>query len=313
MPDSPSRLRPARRQLIMLALAAVALYVIVPQLGSFKHSLSTLSAAHWTYIAPAAAGVALSYVAAAGTYCLLAWRRLSYSRTLLVQVAGMFVNRLLPAGIGGIGINYLYLRKSGHSGTRAASVVTANNVLGVAGNLLLLAVVLALYHQKLPPLQLEKVGNLTLIFAAVAAAGVAWLAFYKWYGERLHRKLQDFTRQLLDYRQRPGRTTAALACSIGLTLANVLAFWCCLLAMQISLPLVSVLLIFSFGVMLGTATPTPGGLGGVEAGLVAGLVVYHADSATALAAVLVYRLISYWLPLAIGAAAFIYAQKKDYF
>jgi uncharacterized membrane protein YbhN (UPF0104 family) len=50
----------------------------------------------------------------------------------------------------------------------------------------------------------------------------------------------------------------------------------------------------------------------VEAGLVAGLVVYQVDSAAALAAVLVYRLISYWLPLAAGAAAFAVSHRRKY-
>ena len=59
-------------------------------------------------------------------------------------------------------------------------------------------------------------------------------------------------------------------------------------------------------------TPTPGGLGGVEAGLVAGLVAYRVASADALAAVLVYRLVSYWLMLAIGAAAFVIAERRGY-
>lgn len=312
MTDHASRLQPARRQLLILALAAVALYVIVPQLGSFKHSLSALSNAEWAAVVPAVGCVAVSYVAAAASYCLLAWRRLAYARTLLVQVAGMFVNRLLPAGIGGIGVNYLYLRKTGHSGTRAASVVTANNVVGIVGNLLLLLTVLAFYHESLPPLQLDRIGNPWLILGVVAAVGLTWLVLYRLYGERFNRKLRDFAHQLLDYRQRPGRTLAALGCAIGLALANVLALSFCLLAMGVSLPLVSVLLIFNLGVLLGTATPTPGGLGGVEAGLVGGLVIYHVDSATALAAVLLFRFISYWLPLAVGGIAFIYTQKKGY-
>jgi uncharacterized protein (TIRG00374 family) len=75
---------------------------------------------------------------------------------------------------------------------------------------------------------------------------------------------------------------------------------------------VAVFLVFTFGIALGTATPTPGGLGGIEAGLVAGLIIYHVDSATALATVLLYRLLSYWLPLLVGAAALVYSQRQRY-
>ena len=96
-------------------------------------------------------------------------------------------------------------------------------------------------------------------------------------------------------------------------MSNVLGLWFCVLAMHISLPFTAVLIVFSFGILLGAATPTPGGLGGVEAGMVAGLVVYHVDSSAALAAVLTYLLLSYWLPLIAGAAAFLYSQRRGYF
>lgn len=305
-------LRPGRRQLLILLLAAVGLYVIIPQLGSFRNSLSALSDANWNYIVLAVLFTALSYVAAAGNYCLLAWQRLSYVRTLLVQIAGMFVNRLLPAGIGGIGVNYLYLHKSGHSGTRAASVVAANNLLGIIGNLSLVIVLLALFHNQLPDLKLWPFSGTRPVLLIVLVIIAAWIILYRIYGQRLVQKFKEFLHQVLDYRQRPGRTLLALACSIGLTIANVLSFWYCAQAVHINLSFVTILLVFNLGVLLGTATPTPGGLGGVEAGLVAGLVLYHIDGATALAAALTYRLISYWLPLLVGAGALIYVQRRRY-
>jgi uncharacterized protein (TIRG00374 family) len=95
-----------------------------------------------------------------------------------------------------------------------------------------------------------------------------------------------------------------------LTLFNVLCLLCCLSALGIHLPFVIVLLVFSFGVGAGAATPTPGGLGGFEAGLTAGFVAYHVGSSSALAAALLYRLISYWLPLIFGAVAFTICQKQ---
>jgi uncharacterized membrane protein YbhN (UPF0104 family) len=300
-----------KRQLLWLVLSLVALYAVVPQLGSFRHSLSTISQAHQSDLAAAAAFMLLTYAAAAGTYCWLSFSRLSYPRTVLVEIAGMFVNRLLPAGIGAIGVNYAYLHKNRHSASQAAGVVALNNALGIFGHVVVLAVVSALYHASLPTLRSRHshtsfIAGITLILAA------ALLIVYAFYGERLRQGLRDFSVQLLSYRERPWSLFMALLCSISLTLCNLLCLWFCVLSVGASLPFVAVLLVFTFGVALGTATPTPGGLGGVEAGLVAGLVAYQVPGSAALAAVLLFRLITYWLPLLAGGPAFVYSQRRRY-
>lgn len=307
------KLTPGRQQLLVLAVAGVIFYIVLPQLGNFHHSISLATDAQLSLLVVSLAFTGLSYVAAAGNYWLLAIRPLSYLRTLLIQLAGMFVNRLLPAGIGSISVNYLNLRQSGHSGAQAASVVAANNGLGIIGNVLLLAGLWIPFHDNLPGLRL---GHVSKSFGVVAMVMVIalllWAIFFTRYRDQLVRNIRSFGHQLLAYRHRRGRLLAALACSIGLTLSNVLSLWFCVLAMHISLPFIAVLITFSFGVALGAATPTPGGLGGVEAGLVAGLVAYNVDGAAALAAVLVYRLISYWLPLAAGATALFISQRRGY-
>jgi len=55
-----------------------------------------------------------------------------------------------------------------------------------------------------------------------------------------------------------------------------------------------------------------GGLGGAEAGLTAGFVAYGLTSNRALAVTLLYRLLTYWLALVIGALAFSVARRLRY-
>lgn len=307
------RLTPGKQQFLVLLIAAIIMYIALPQLGNFRHSFDLAEGANSNLLALAVVFTAMSYVAAAGNYWLLAKHRLSYFRTLLIQLAGMFVNRLLPAGIGSISVNFLNLRQSGHSGAEAASVVAANNSLGVAGNLLLLIGLWVPYHDNLPGLRFGHIDDALLWLAIISGAIILlWLIFYTRYRKQIAHNIRLFWRQLLSYRHRRGRLLAALVCSMSLTMANVLSLWFCVLAMHISLPFIAILITFSFGMALGAATPTPGGLGGVEAGLAAGLVAYGVDSAAALAAVLVYRLISYWLPLAVGAMALIVSQRRNY-
>ena len=55
---------------------------------------------------------------------------------------------------------------------------------------------------------------------------------------------------------------------------------------------------------LGGALPIPGGIGGIDLGLIGTLVVYGAPAAATAAAVLAYRVILFWLPLLVGAVSF---------
>ena len=305
--------RPGRKQLLLLLLCSAALYVVLPQLGVFRHSLSVLPQAERPALALAVAFTGATYVLASITYYLLALRPLRYSRTLLVQVAGLFTNHLLPAGIGGIGVSYLYLRRARHTTTQATTVVAANNMLGLVGHLLLTGGILAVWHADLPGWRTvwrPHIQDWEYWLVAAFLAVVLLLSYV--YGRRAQRALAAIARQLWLYRRQPLKLAAALLTSMSLTLCNILSLFYCVVAFHIPLSFVSVLLVFSLGIALGTATPTPGGLGGVEAGLVAGMVALHIPAAHALAAVLVYRFISYWLAIAVGALAFVIVLKRGY-
>jgi undecaprenyl-diphosphatase len=303
-----------RMQWLYLAVCLVGLYAIVPQIGSFHKSLTLLAHVHSAYLLAVCVFSGLTYCAASATYCLLSHRHLPYMKTVIVEFASMFVNRLLPGGIGGIGTNYRYLRTARHSKSQAAAIVAVNNALGFMGNGLLLLGVIVFMPSTLGALHVPVVSRKIQItfLAVVVAAAIVSIAYPQWRRRGL-RAMRSFVHQLRQYRRHSWRLYAALTSSVGLTIANVLAFGASVDAIGIHLSFVSILLVFSFGVLLGTVTPTPGGLGGVEAGLVAGLIAYHLSAAEALAAVLIYRLISYWLALLVGGLAFVVSDHRHYF
>lgn len=61
---------------------------------------------------------------------------------------------------------------------------------------------------------------------------------------------------------------------------------------------------------LGGLLPIPGGIGGIDGGLIGTLIVFGADAPTATAAVLAYRIILFWIPLLLGAVAFLSLRKS---
>lgn len=289
---------------LWFAVLILALYVVVPQLGSFRHSLVIVSQANPALLLAAVAASVLSFGAAAAIYCALAAKPLGYGQTLLVEIASMFVNRLLPAGIGAVGTNYIYLRRRRHNRPEAVAVVTLNNGLGMVGHAGLVGAGLLLYRQQLPPLRFQVPPAVALIAGLLVVIAIAVGFSFRQRRQRLAVFVATLWRHLAAYRRRLTSLALGLAASLALTVTTVAAFWLSCQAVHINLSPIAALLVFSFGVALGTAVPTPGGVGAWEAGLTAGLVAFQVAAAPALAAALLYRLISYWLPLVYGALAF---------
>jgi uncharacterized protein (TIRG00374 family) len=79
--------------------------------------------------------------------------------------------------------------------------------------------------------------------------------------------------------------------------------WATYKAVGASVPLTVVLMGYLIG-QLGGALPIPGGIGGIDLGLIGALILYGAPAAATAAAVLQYRVILFWVPLLTGGVAF---------
>ncbi len=113
-----------------------------------------------------------------------------------------------------------------------------------------------------------------------------------------------------DLLRRPGKLGQLFGGALLGKLANVIAFWASMLAFgaDISFPKAGAMYIIA--TTIGSAVPTPGGVGGVEAALTAALIAYGVDNATAAAIVLFYRTLTLWLPTVPGYGFFRYTQAK---
>jgi len=96
---------------------------------------------------------------------------------------------------------------------------------------------------------------------------------------------------------------AVLAGAIGYWAFDNAVLWATFHAIGMTPPLTVILMGYLIGQM-GGLLPLPGGVGGIDGGLIGTLVVYGAPVAATAAAVLLYRVILFWLPLLCGAVAF---------
>ena len=299
--------------LLSVSLVLLALLILLPQINAFQRCFTIVRGAAHFAILGATMTVTATFFIAAANYHILARRPLLYRRTFLVAVANMFTSRLLPAGAGSIATFFIYLRHRRHTVGQASGVIAVNNFLGFFSHVCLLLVVVMVSPTSLQGLRLPNVQP--AIIAAIGATvlvGLAILLFQQTWRRRVRLIERSLARDLRFYKKYPLRLGGAFSLSILLTLANAATLWYCVLAVHTVISPVVALAVFTVGIVIGTITPTPGGLGGTEAGLLAGLVSYHVAADRALATVILYRLVSYWLTLAIGGLTYIYVDRRGY-
>lgn len=294
-----------------IVIAVVLGLIVMEQVSDLKGSLGQLRHSNRGYDLLVLVCILITYLFAALTYYCISFKPLKYIRTVIVGFGVNVLNKLLPAGIGGIGGNYVYLRRSKHTKAQAAATVAANAILGVVANLSLL--VFLVFKFPINRLKFSAV-NPHLVIAGISIFVLVVIIVFTIpkIRKRLIHDTKIIIRNMSHYRQRKLSLLYGLLCQVGLTLFYVIGLNFSLKAVGISLSIGSLMLAFSFGIWLGAIIPAPGGVGSVEAGLVAGLVAFKLDITQAVAAVLVFRLISFWIPLILGIPALVWSFNKKY-
>ena len=117
-------------------------------------------------------------------------------------------------------------------------------------------------------------------------------------------RIRPHARDVLNVLAEPRRALMVFGGSLGVTTAQAFVFVACLESVGVHLPVLTLIAVYLAGSALAAAAPTPGGLGALEAALVAGLGQVGVPAAPAVAAVLMSRIIGYWLPVLPGWLAF---------
>lgn len=246
---------------------------------------------------------ALSLVAAAYTVTGFSPLPLRFGQTLLAQLAVGGLRLVMPSAAGMPAVIVRYLTRSGAGVADAAATVAAGQAAQLVATV---AVVAALGAGSAAGPSLPS-GTIVLVVLAVLAV----LVLAGWIAARVSARVRavlaaTWRGQLAlaaHARRHPGRVAGGLAASAALTLFHVLAFAACVSAAGGSLPLVTLAAIYLGAATAGSLIPTPGGIGPVEAALVAGLTAAGMPLPAATAAALLSRLVSVWLPAVPGLVA----------
>jgi uncharacterized membrane protein YbhN (UPF0104 family) len=219
-------------------------------------------------------------------------------------VASSFANRLTPASLGGFGLNVRYLQRAGLDRPAAVAAVAVNTAAGALVHVLgLLAAAVLVGHTRLHAASIPRGWPGLVALAGVLAAG--GLALWSPLGRRrLILPALRVGRELAGVLRRPGKAAQLLGGSAAVTLSYALCLAGCLAAFHAQVPLASTVAVYLAAAAVASASPTPGGLGAMEAALVAGLTAVGAPAGPAVAGVLAFRLLTFWLPILPGWLAY---------
>ncbi len=328
--DEPTSVLTRRRVILgvgFIALMVVGLYFLVPKLAGLNHTWGELKHGDPLWLAVGAAFEMLSVGGYAVLFNTVFGRdmpRINWRASVEIPLAGIAAIRLLAAaGAGGVAVTAWALRAAGMSARTIACRMVASYAIQYSVYLGALAVCgFGLWTGFFSGGGSVALTLLPAVLSVAAIALVASMALVP----------GDFERRLGVMARRSGwagRLAARLAtapATVGsgvrtamdllrerrLGLLGAVAYWgfdiavlgVALKAFGSDVP-VAVLIMGYFLGTLGSLLPLPGGIGGVEGGMIGAFVAFGLPADHALVGVLAYRAISFWLPTLPGIAGYL--------
>ncbi len=324
------RVRITRRRMLAFAafvvVALAFLYVVLPQLGGIGRTWDRLNEgdAWWIAVAVAVEVASMaSYIAIFHGIHIPPGSSITWRQSYQITMAGLAATRLFAAGgAGGVAVTAWALRRLGIEGREVAQRMIAFLVLlyGVYMAALVICGV-GLYVGLFPG---PNPFAITIVPAIVGAVGLALVVAAAFVPDDLERRLGRLgsrhprtARVLRRLATGPASTSGGVRFAFSKlrhpdwAMIGVLSWWACNVAVLYAsfrafgeAPPLAVLVQAYFVGMLANLLPIPGGIGGVEGGMIGALAAFGVSVSLAVPAVLVYRLLAFWLPSTPGVIAY---------
>ncbi|MFJ8918720.1 lysylphosphatidylglycerol synthase domain-containing protein [Streptomyces sp. NPDC102415] len=316
-PVEPVRLERIKpRTLFSFIAGSIAAYFLISQVTEADFG-TVVEQAEWGWVAAALGFSALSYVAAAMSLLGFVPERVAFGKTVLAQVAGSFVKIVAPAAVGGVALNTRFLQRAGVRPGLAVASVGASQLFGLGCHILLLALFGYLTGTEktpdsLTPSRTVIAGLLTVAVLVLVVTAIPFLR--KFVVTRVRSLFAGVVPRMLDVVQRPQKLVTGIGGMLLLTGLFVLCLDASIRAFSgpdvPQLSYASIAVVFLAGNALGSAAPTPGGMGAVEGALTLGLIAVGLPKEVAAPAVLLYRVMTLWLPVLPGWICFNQLTRK---
>jgi uncharacterized protein (TIRG00374 family) len=335
-PEEEPKLEFTRRTVLTLAgflsASLAALYFLLPQLAGLEDTWHRIEdgSPYWMFLAIVlTAGMFAGYVIMfRGIFVRAGSSKIGWRASYQITMAGLAASRIFAAGgAGGLVLTAWALRRSGMGKRLVADKTLTFLILTYMPYMA--ALIVCGYGLRFGLFPGDDPFGMTVVPATVAVILTAIGFMVAFIPTDLHRRLEGFAhrqgrigRLAQQASNLPASASSAMRDAIShlrhpdLSLLGAVLFW----AFQVAVlwaafrafgeapPLAVITQAFFVG-MFGNLLPMPGGVGGVEGGMIAAFVAFGVDGGLAVVAVLVYRAFTFWLPLIPGVIAYFQLRK----
>lgn len=327
--------RVAIRTAILIVVLLVAIYFLLPRLAGFGDAIGMVGGASPVFVAIAFGFAVLSFVTYIALFRAVVGGEvfpITWAEAYEINMAGFAATLLFSAGgAGGIVLTWWALRQGGMErrdvGTRMVAFIVLHYLFYP------LAIVVFGVLLRTGVLSGGKAVSLTIIPAAIAGLvmilGLA-LALVpgdierrvRYLAERLPgagflaklapvpAMVAEGVRDALRLVTHPTRAGLAVVGALGYWAANIGILWASFKCFHIAIPFGVVVMGFFLGMVANLIPFVPAGVGAVDAGMIGVFVLFGFPEAEVFAAILIYRLMAFWLPIPPGVVAFFQLRKR---
>lgn len=298
-----------------LALEVIGFLVLLPLIWRERETvtaaLQALRSSDLLYFGIAIAIYWLMQPISSYALRIICGKNISITNATLTRIAGSGPGRIIPGGLGAVSLDVLHLKKSKATivHKHAISIVATQQILAVITNILLVILIL-FFHEPLRsyinsvfPTSVSIITVMAMIFGASL---VLWLHHIRVVRRRIIPVERYVKKLLTGLLTNPRRLVEVIILSLSIIFLNGALLLLSSLSLGTSMSIWDGVIAISSGVLIGGIVPTPGGIGIVEAGITASLIALGYDASHAAGVAILFRVITYWLPLIPGTISYLY-------
>lgn len=305
----------SRNQIIQLVLLVGLVYVAYPFISAVPTFFTQLRTANWWWALLGLGVSSLTYVGAAAALWACASRAVRLWDLIVMQIANTFAATTTPARVGGLALSVRFLQKGGLGTVRATAAVALQQAVQVLTHISLLVVFSVVAGTSADLSHFVPDATVLYLIAGVGVGIVGTFMFVpklrRWLNDSVRPQLQEVLGELADLAKDPKRSAVIVLGCAAITLGLAGALWASVEAFGGGATFITVTIVTMIGGTLASAAPTPGGVGAVEAALIGGLAAFGLPAEVAVPSVLLYRVLTCWLPVFCGWPIMRWLTKKD--
>jgi uncharacterized membrane protein YbhN (UPF0104 family) len=291
---------------VMIALLVIVAYSIVGAIQSVGLSsiVDAITAASLAGLLVAFVLGQVPRVASAFAVSRAAPLPIPLARLTLLEFAITFVNLAVPSTAARVAVNIRFFQRNGLDRTTAIGVAGLDSVAGFVAQITLMVVIvgfgLGSLNMNISADAPDLNGQLVLLVIAAIAVGVAVVAFVPKFRDPVVTLLETTWAKIGPLLSSPRRLISVILANLLVQLLFSLAMYAVLRAFGQDVGFADVVLVNVAVALFAGLMPVPGGVGVTEAALTAGFTAIGVDSATAMAAAITYRIITFYAPPCLG-------------